>query len=490
MNSGEDIGISIIAFIAALLCLLLSALLQNTDAERWSFASAITMVLLIEVALWFSIVKNDLRAYSLKALFVYGMLSRFFIIGMCFTIPIGSDYLFPWSEYLFSEPLIAALGALVAPISIVSVYLLSRLFDERKKTDIPILDMIRHSGKRFEAFLIFAGCVKLLYWLSTTALDNPLFYIIRIFNSTTFFIPFFVGLGAYHFRKALYFWLFIMLFELIVAFYTGSRGAAFRPILIFSLGFIIGIPTWRLRIMWGLGLVPVGLLLLALAAFIGSVRDVVGRVDLATALKEGSMVEAIQDDVLRSEMVIRENIFYATLRRLTVWPTYVVPTMTPEPVPYRGFDDFGRELRGIFHVGIFGLIDPISFRGGYYFGTEYLRQYGFAVHFDEYGRNTSNVPNPIHVDAYARGGWIAAFGFYIFAAALLFIAERLLRKYLLPAKTPFFLMMLAVLCYISVRRSDLGGVVNLLRHLLLEGAFCLVIFYTFDRMLRPFVRRQ
>lgn len=481
----QDSGYAVACFLSALFFFSIAGLGSYIDFGRWGFMSAILMVLSVDGLLWFAVVKNDLRSFALKFAFVGFTITQLMPLGALLATPISEDYAFPWSSYLFSSPLEAGLGALVRPLSIAIVYLITRPFIRSGRFDSPIKQMLKYTSSRYEWFLVFAGIINLSYWLVVTAIDNPVFYIIRILSKTLLAVPFFVGLTALHFKRATLFWLGVMAIQLVISFLTGTRGAAFLPILFFLVGFVIGLPGWHARMRWGITVLAPACLALAIAgAFIGSVRNVTGRTDLFTALKEGTMIGQASDTIIASQREYRVNPAFEVFRRLTLWPDYVVPTMTPDPIPYRGFADMGYEIRAAAGIGIFALVNP-NWQGAYYFGNIHLKPYGFAVHVDKVtGKKRSNVELPIQVDAFMRGGWLAAFVFTISGYLVLFLVERLLRRYLLPHKQPLFLLMLMFLSYIAYTRFRSASLVDCMRQLILEGGLAFVVYFTFDIVLK------
>ncbi|WOO42920.1 hypothetical protein [Rubellicoccus peritrichatus] len=472
------------SFLGAIFFLVVCLFLHSLGIGRWSFASAMLMALCIDGVYWFFVVKNDMRSFSLKFAFVGMAMLKVFPIGMCLVVPFSEDYLFPWSEYLFTAPVTAGLAGVIRTTSIVVVYLISRMFFVSKFYDVPIQKMLFRTSPRYEFFLAFAGVINLLYWLSLTALDNPIFYFVRILDKTLLVVPFFVGLTAFKYKKVTIFWCGVLLIQLMIAFLTGTRGAAFTPMIYFLVGFVIGLPGWNARIRWGASFVlPLSVALLVAGVFIGSARNVTGRTDLKGALTEGSMIDALQSSVMSSQVSHRGNAPSEAFRRLTLWPEYVVPVMTPNPIPYRGFSDFMYEIRASFGLGIFALINP-NWQGTYYLANIHLQPYGFAVHVGADGMQTSSVELPIQIDAFMRGGWFFAFVFTVFGYSVVFLVERLLRNRLLPRRQPLFLMILMMLCYIAFARFNKSGLVDSMRQLVMEGGFSLVVYYLFDRGLK------
>lgn len=477
-------GTYAIASISAMILFgVLSLLLSSLGAGRWGFVSALLMGICLDAVLWFSIIKEDKRCFALKMAFVVNWIGKAFPFALCFSIPLGQDYLYPWGEYIFESPLAAVFNNSLRSLAIALIFAVTKEFSRPQPYDVPLKSMLRVTSNRYGLFLVIAGCIKLTYWLSITDLDNPLFYFARVLNSTVMLVPFFVGYSAFLFKRATCFWLVILFFEVVVAFLTGTRGSAFYPIMYFSAGFILGLPTWNARLKWGFLMAPLAGVLLFSAVLIGAVRDVVGRTDLKTALTQGSIISEMSDSIVTSDIDMGGGIAYKAFRRLTNWGYYVVPSMSPDPVPYRGFDDFGLEIRSSVGLGIFALINP-NWRGSIYFSNIHLNPYGFPVHIGPDGNRTSNVPMPVQVDGFTRGGWLAAFVYILFACAVIFYLERFFRRKLLPRYQPLFLMLLTFLSYIAVERFGSISLVHSMRQLVMEGVLVFFLYFTIDRILK------
>lgn len=465
-------------------------IMQAFVGGRWGFLVATIMSAVFDIMLWYGIVKNDHRSFALKFAFVANFLLKLMPLGACLSLPLNEDHIFPGGTMLFDSPLAAAGGAMIRTSAIAFVLLITRPVSMPLRYDIPIRRMLRQTSPRYEFFLIFAGIVNLSYWVAVTGLDNPVFYFARILNTTLDVVPFFVGLTAFQFKRATIFWLVVLAIQVVIALLTGTRGAAFWPLMYFLCGFIFGMPNWKVAIKWSIGMAPVALALGFLAVWIGAVRSETGRTDLATALKTSTMIEVLSDPIVASGVQIRGNHAFEAFRRLTIWGDYIVPAMTPDPIPYRGFSDFRWEVSSAFNLGIFALVAGASeARSGVYFSSMALKPYGFAVHVDKMGMKTSNVPFPVNVSAFTRGGWLPAIGFTVFAFFMVFTVERIFKKMLLPRRQPLFLFMMMVMCYISYRRIRGDTLVETLRQFALEGTFAFVCFYIFDEGLKRIGKR-
>ncbi|NDV63038.1 hypothetical protein G0Q06_11290 [Puniceicoccales bacterium CK1056] len=476
----KSLGISL-SLAGTFLFLCLSFGLNMSGYGRWSFASALLMTILLDAFLWLSVIAKDTRCLPLKAAFVFCWIYKFFPFALCFSLPISEDYLFPFWDVLFGSPVESALGQSIPTVSVAIVYLITQHFIPRRSSvEIQsIRQVFQGAGPHFEAFLIFAGVIKFLQHIAVLGLDNPIFYFVRIAGMALYFVPFFVGLTAFQYKRSTIVWLIVLGLGVVASYLTGSRGTAFYPILYFLVGFAIGLPNWRTRIRWGIFAVfPICIFLFVTAVNIGAARDVLGRRSIVAALSGENLMGEAGESFIQAKLESDETVAFKAFRRLTSWPAYAIPPMTPENVPYRGFGDFPYQVRSAFTLGITAMLSD-GFRGAYYFDNLFLVPYGFSVGVDAAGRKYTNVEFPLHVAAFTRGGWIAAFTMTILAFVVVYIVNQKLRKYLIRKYYPVYLMMITFLCYIAAVRFTKASFVDSMRQLVLEGTFTLVILLAF-----------
>jgi len=334
---------------------------------------------------------------------------------------------------------------------------------------------------RMEIFLLLAALMNFSYWFTIVIPDNKIFYLMRVLASTLEFASFLAGYAALRFKRAAIVWLGVLGIGLLFATLTGGRGAAFIPIMYFLIGFFIGLPDNRRRIHYGFTvLLPATLGLLILGVYIGIVRDITGRINVGQLFRQGSIITEVQQGFSSGEVGHRlqeEGIGYKAFRRLTTWPPLVIPTATPDPVPYRGYHDFLREVRLAFQLGI--LSGNLSGQGTY-FSNIFLKAYGFPVHADQYGK-VSNVEMPTAVDGFTRGGWLGAFAATFFAFIVLMIVETLLRKQILRRDPVIWVFLTVVLMEITCQRVNNSPAIDALRTMCLYMTFATVCFFCFKR---------
>ena len=468
-------------FLAAC-ALIASVLLQLMDTGRWVFAMVLAAVILVDAALWFGYVAGKHESFALKAGFVALILHAFMPLFMCLALPLDADYIFPWGDYIFKSPFQAAFAFLAGPVAICLVLLTFSLIPSRQP-GLPVRRMIDDSGARFEWFLIFAAFLKLSIWFTVLLPGNPIFYLLRVLTYALTVVPFFAGYCALKYKKATLAWVVTIGLSLLASAYTGARGAAFYPAIYFLIGFFLGLRTHRERFSWGLIIgVPSVVMLGLLGVYIGLARDVVGRTDLrGAATGNRSVYDAALDSSVQREMLtkLQEGVAFKVFQRLALWPIPVIPAMTPDPIAYRGFSDITDELKAATQLG---MISGQLNSGGIYFSNLYLKPYGFAVHASRYGQ-VSNVEMPVFTDAFTRGGWIAGIIFLYLAYSVVYVAEQLLKRYLIVRYQCVFLILLSVLGTISAVRINMEPLIDVVRATILYGGFSLVTFYCFDRAL-------
>lgn len=411
---------------------------------------------------------------SLQVAFLLALGLKIFPLLTCLSLVFSENASIPWQEAIVEYPLSSVVGASSITLSISSILVLGGIFGNRNAVPRPLRALFNTPNVSFELFLIFAGVLKALFWLAVTDFSNPIFFLIRRLDSALGLVPLFVGLTALKLKRALAVWVFVFAFQLLVAIFTGTRGQAFIPLLLFFIGLLIAQPTLKSRMQLGASaLLPAGSFLLIIGVYIGVARDVVGRTDLAKALESGTLVDRISRDQFDDALRRTGNVMFEASSRLSSWPPLVVPTLCPEKVPYRGFSDLPLELAATTNIRIGSDITS----GAMYFPNIHLKPFGFAVNVRNDGVQTSSVELSSFVDGYTRGGWISGFTYCMFAYLILWSVETLCRRVFLDTNTPLFQILLVVICN-PLRYAD-NGMVGSIRLLLLETVMCAVIFYIF-----------
>ena len=476
----SSINWTAICLLGGLCSALLSGIAYLQDSGRWLFAGMLCLRISIQGLLWLAVVRHERRSFALKAAFVAMMISPLFPIVMCLVTPWGQDYMFPFSDVIFSAPITAAWSGFVPALAILVVIMAMRLFRTSPKTYNSLSGLIQSTSPRFEIFLILCAGLTLFGWVGGLLPTSPVFYILRVMKKVVFMAPLIAGFAAHRFRMSTKFWIASFALGLVAATLTGGRGAVFTPLIYFLAGYFFSMASLSQAIRRLFIFMPLLVLLAMLAVWIGNVRDVVGRVDIFQAISGESMITANQDDLvqLESEAKRGPGFAYQVCRRMISWPSYVVPAATPNLVPYRGFDDFHYEIKGALDLGIFALAGRNT---GFYFSNIFLKPYGFAVHVDSSGMKTSNVEFGVFVSGVTRGGWMVGFSFLCIIYCLIYLLEVVLKAKLLPKYQPLCLVM--IICTTGFAMQTVGN------DTLIESIREMVLFTTFTFLAYGFIDR-
>lgn len=454
----------------------ISLLFSGGGSTSICFGLLLLGFILVDLAVWMLIVRENGNSFSLKVLFVNGFLAKVFAILSCLSDIIGSGEGMPWLFAIEQSPLAAALGCAIPNLTIAALlFLMSVLRGPGLKLP-SIISLTQIVDRRFELFLIVSAVLNVLYWITLLDFSNPLLYLIARISSALSFAPFFAGLAYRRFQSSFKVWIVVLFFQLIVSFITGTRGAAFIPIGLFLIGILCAMPTWKTKMNFSLRLaLPACVALAAVGVYIGIARDIVGRTNLAEAITSGSLGARLGGTDVVREARDRGGFLHNLSRRLTSWPPIVVPCMSPEPVAFRGFEDFNEEIDALTSFRIGRSIDS----GKFYFSNFCLKPYDFAVHVDKKGIMTSSVELSIFVDGFTRGGWLVGVGYCFVGFGLVILVEGVFRKFTLKCNLPLYLIIVVVLC--SIRRFGNSGLLIECRLLILETLLCLAVFWLLSR---------
>lgn len=440
-----------------------------------SLILALCIFLAVDLILWNRLVKNC-QSFALKVAFVFASSTKMFAVTACISLAFSGNQISQWHDTFLQGPFEAALGASAINLTVAFLVFATKPFFENHVSPIT-MELFKRADSSFELFLIFAGLLNLFYWVAITEFSNSIFFIARRLDGALGFVPFVVGLTAFQFKKALLFWLFVFAIQIAIAIATGSRGQAFIPLALFLVGLTIGLPNWRTRFRIGwMVLLPTCCLLAMTAVYIGIARDIVGRTDLAGALTSGTLSDRISQNQFDNAIGKAGNVIFETSNRLASWPPLVVPILSPDRVPFRGFDDFDLELAASTNIRI----GSGQTSGPMYLPNIYLKPFGFAVHVGRDGVAGSSVEISSFVDGYTRGGWLIGFLYCAIAYSVLMIVDNLARRILFLNNVSLYTMLLVVISN-PLRYMD-SGLIIAVRLLILDSIMCLVVFFVFTRL--------
>ena len=356
------------------------------------------------------------RYYAPRLLIVgYGLqlLALFAIAAL--GLPLSPAY-HPFDVNVADAPFRAVLAMLTVPagalMAALAWWTVSR--SSRLPEKVGPLDDI---SKRRRVYLVVAAVVLLLYWPAALENSGAIGYVGRILATALMIAPFLAGHDSRADRRLAALWSVAILVNAVVGIVAGTRQMAFIAALLFGAGYISALPRGRRLVVGacaGLAMVP----LIQLAGALGVLRDEVGRgglellrPDHAQEVFDGILRQMTPSDQQNSEEVTRQGV-----ARLLAWTNVVVPIMTPETIPYRGFDGFLDEAIQTLRIArVSGLtVDDLLDAG---LATAPARVYGFSVN-----ANTS-VEFTLAADGWSRGGAPVALLFSFIAALGLTVGE-------------------------------------------------------------------
>jgi hypothetical protein len=380
--------------------------------------------------------------------------------------------------YILERPFGAMLALITPSLGFLAFAAISGFLRDRQKEVVSFRGIGAELPARFGWLLIFAAVLQFSTWVTTdTSIVQSLpAYFLRIVARSVGVVPFVAGFWASRFRLAMIVWAAGFLLSVGLAFFTGSRGMAFIPMIPFLIGLFFGIETWLQRLKIGLILAPFLGVAFFLSGLIGQVRGETGRLSVSEIgrVGVGTFVEVSKDRVKEGGDKTSEEAgqFEVAVSRLVNWPNIAVPVMTPDVVPYRGLSELDQEFMSLFEI--------TKFSGKTYWSNLFAIEYGFYV------GETSSVEFGIVADGASRAGWLGAVFYGFIAAAELAALEGCMARIFKQNQGIF------ILCACSlggVATSDMvrTGIFSSLRIALIAVAIFAAILPLIDMLIGMFV---
>jgi hypothetical protein len=426
----------------------------------------------LDVAIWKGIIKQSGFSLALKVFFLFIAFRKIFPLLLCFiALPLPIESI-PWGFAILKQPLIAVLGYSVEGWCTALIVFLGQSLTQQRAVGMTDVAALARNSPSIGWFLGLAAVTSLFWWFAITEFDNRFFFIVRRFHNALAFAPFFVGLTCRVFPNVARLWILVLALQFGISFITGTRGGAFYPAIFLLTGYLIGIPsTEERRSIFLFRVAPLLCVLFAFGVVIGAARDAVGRTDLVTALREGTLFSKIKLDKVLDRINSGDGFLMSGIIRMTSLPPLAVPNLSPEPIPYRGFDDFGEELAASTSTRFFSGEEGSRF----YWANWCLKPYGFAVNKDKSGRKTSSVELSSFVDGFTRGGWPIGIAWCLIGYTVWVLVELVARNMISVLGTSMFIVILITL--FNPDRFGVHGLIYETKTLLLDVMLCAAIFY-------------
>ena len=356
------------------------------------------------------------RYYAPRLLIVsYGvqLLALFAIAAL--GLPLGPPY-HPFEVNAGDAPFRTVLAMLTVPagtlMAAMVCWAISRPSRVPHKAD-PLNDI----AKQRRVYLVVAAVTMLLYWPAGLENAGAIGYVGRILATALMVAPFLAGRDSRADLPLAALWSIAILVNAVIGIAAGTRSMAFIAAVLFAAGYVSALPRGR-RLVVGAGGALAMLLLIQLAGALGVVRDELGRGGLE--LLRPDHVREVLDGILRQmtpgDRQNSEEVALQGVGRLLAWTNVVVPLMTPEMIPYRGFDGFVDEASGTLQIAsVSGLTADELFDAG--LATAPARVYGFTVN------SSTAVEFTLAADGWSRGGVPVALLFSFIAALAISVGE-------------------------------------------------------------------
>ncbi|MGO9302149.1 MAG: hypothetical protein ACLP3R_00405 [Candidatus Korobacteraceae bacterium] len=319
---------------------------------------------------------------------------------------------------MYQNPYRAVLPNLLVPLAALAAIGFWRLLPVRALSRGDLWRLTEEAPPGFGFYLVASALLLLAYWPATEEHAGWWAYGVRAIHVG--FMPLFMGRYFRQFPWANRLWMSVLAINAVIGLSLGGRSLAFIPVVLYLIGRTLAQPAGkRLRSLVLVGLL--GLPLFAISGALGAVRGEIGRGDFSIFSLDRI---AETTNAIRSRLAYRSNVTDQAILlngpgRMVVWPNLDAAILTPETIPYRGFDDFAHEV--LLSFKIFALAN-FSRQDTYDAGlfSYPATRYGYSV-------NTgTSVEWGVLADGWSRGGPWATMLFGFVLTVFFIIAEYIL----------------------------------------------------------------
>lgn len=273
----------------------------------------------------------------------------------------------------------------------------------------------------FRLFLWVCALSPALYYIITQVRIPLLSPVLGFLYYSLAVSPFLVGYFAHREKTPAVVLLASILFTAVFAITEGSRAVVFLPMAYAAVGYIVGIPDRRSKIVAIASFAISGLVALQVSGLIGVIRDQI-KLDTST-VSVGEVLEAL--DRIRTEDIGSSGIenLQSGIARMVNWSYFAVAAYVPNALPARGFSGMGEEVKiiGQSTAGGRSGFEILEEQVAAGVGQGSASMYGFAVSAG------GTVPFPVTADAWSRFGALGALVAFMLFALLFGLVERLIR---------------------------------------------------------------
>jgi len=326
--------------------------------------------------------------------------------------------------------------------------------------------------KCFEVFLSISAFYLIFYYIGAANLSFLSAFFMYSYLGLIF-TPFLIGYFSHQYKRPAVIFMLVYISTATFALAGGSRSHVFIPPILFFIGYIQHHLSSKKIIIVLTVIMLIAPFALSISAGIEDVRQSVRmyQEDKETLLNVTTEILPDINTIISSAVdYAKSDILQGVqkgIARLIIWTNFAVLTMSPDPIPFRGFSDFLDEIRWRFG---FSFLDPNSAEDETTknFGIGAANIYGFEV------VHGGTVPFSCFADTWSRGGLIYTVFSGILICLLFGIIECFIRR--IYSKNYYFsIFFITVLASVAFDCLQNYSMLYTIKFLLISTVFWLVL---------------
>lgn len=405
---------------------------------------------------------------------IFHALGVFSLINYFVTANTDVIYNDEYALFAFDHTYLIALSNFIPAISI---FLVSTFMPCTRHRSNGVLDRNKIPGDSFNWFILFVSLNTIAYGLVLgLGSFGPVGYLVSVTHATFTLYMFFVG---YWNIKLKWFPIafFALFAEVVTSILAGGRFPVFLQTGLFFVGYLISrsLPQRKVLIVAAFILLP---FVYSLIGIMGIVRDEIGRTREAfrTTDRVSIYLSTFSKIWNGGSDLSEDEISNLGKGRNINWPSLAVIALSPEVIPYAGFENLDTELEAVVNVvGISAgtdleeILESREAQIEKSLGTGMANRYGYMVTRD------NSVEWGLLSDSWSKGGPIVFLIFYtILFAIFVFIENKIARM-----NDFYFLIYFSVLINIVWLTANSLPFYFTIRTLILNFALVAVILFFF-----------
>ncbi len=319
------------------------------------------------------------------------------------------------------HPFRAVLPLLILPFGALCGVGTARFFGGRGRRQTSTLGLVASAPPIIVVYLTFSAALLILYWFAALPGAGAVGYLIRVLSSTMFLVPLLAGMFAQRFPSTRWVWFVALGVNGLIGLATGSRAIALMPAAFYVAGYVLTLQG-RKRTRAVVISAALGTIAVLMTGIIGLVRQEIGRGGLDIFSQE--RISAVAEEAARTleqGAAARTSIVGDGLMRLVAHTNVVVPVLSPDVVPYRGFEGLGSEIASTARISALAGVSAEEFyEAG--LGSAPAVAYGFMVN------ELTSVEFGVLPDGWSRGGPLVVLLFGYLLAWGYIAAEAAVRR--------------------------------------------------------------